>query len=187
MAEREYAEIEQYDVGRSTFHAFGRAWSVADFIGAITDADVGKRVYRTSKHVVSVENAEQFKARLEVEARATLTQPHADLLKDREVKATKLCSRCGFTEIAHKMFKGGGPLSLTINGKTLTACGEFQDSNSERLARHVYDLLSSNRPPTGALGVDLVRPPNPAHGHAVAVLFADGKDVVVRFEESGGR
>ena len=160
---------------------------VSGFIGAITDVDVGKRVYRMSDHVASVENAEQFKARLEVEARATLTQPHADLLKDREVKATKLCSRCGFTEIAHKMFKGGGPLSLTINGKTLTACGEFQDSNSERLARHVYDLLSSNRPPTGALGVDLVRPPNPAHGHAVAVLFADGKDVVVRVEESGGR
>lgn len=57
------------------------------------------------------------------------------------------------------------------------------ESNADRLAKRVYDLLSSTRPPNGALGVDLVRPPNPAHGHAIAVLFADGKDVVIRFEE----
>ena len=129
MAEREYAEIEQYDVGRSTFHAFGRAWSVADFIGAITDADVGKRVYRTSKHVVSVENAEQFKARL----------------------ATK----------------GQVP------------------NNAAWLANLVYKALNLHRAEFGA--PDLVRPPNPAHGHAVAVLFADGRDVVIRFEEQGGK
>jgi hypothetical protein len=61
------------------------------------------------------------------------------------------------------------------------------ESNADRLAKRVYDLLSSNRPPNGALGVDLVRPPNPKHGHAIAVLFADGKDVVIRFEEQGGK
>jgi len=70
VKEREYAEIEQYDVGRSTFHAFGRHWPVSDFIGTITDVDVGKRVYRVSEHAVGVENAEQFKARRETEVRS---------------------------------------------------------------------------------------------------------------------
>jgi hypothetical protein len=49
------------------------------------------------------------------------------------------------------------------------------------LANLVYKALNAHRAAFGA--PDLVRPPNPAHGHAIAVLFADGKDVVIRFEE----
>ena len=132
MKEREFREITPEDVGRSVFSAFGRQWRVSEFIGQIFDVDVGKRVYRASEHVVSVENAEQFKARMAAKART--------------------------------------------------------DSNTERMANLVYRLLSSLTDTQRTLsGIDLVRPPNPAHGHAVAVLFADGKDVVVRFEESGGR
>jgi len=62
------------------------------------------------------------------------------------------------------------------------------DSNVTRLAKLVYEFLRRGRyDEAAAPGVDLVRPPNPAHGHAVAVLFADGRDVVIRFEEQGGK
>ena len=54
------------------------------------------------------------------------------------------------------------------------------ENNRERLADLVYSLLRDSAP---HLGIDLVRPPNPAHGDAVAVLFADGLDVVITFTE----
>jgi len=56
--------------------------------------------------------------------------------------------------------------------------------NAAAVANLVYGMLSGKK---GEFGIDLVRPPNPAHGHAVAVLFADGRDVVIRFEEQGGK
>jgi hypothetical protein len=54
------------------------------------------------------------------------------------------------------------------------------ENNRERLADLVYSLLRDSAP---HLGIDLVRPPNPAHGDAVAVLFADGGDVIITFTE----
>ena len=54
-------------------------------------------------------------------------------------------------------------------------------TNRERLADLVYSLLRDSAP---HLGIDLVRPPNPAHGDAVAVLFNDGLDVVITFTET---
>jgi hypothetical protein len=54
------------------------------------------------------------------------------------------------------------------------------ENNRERLADLVYSLLRDSAP---HLGIDLVRPPNPAHGDAVAVLFNDGLDVVITFTE----
>ena len=54
------------------------------------------------------------------------------------------------------------------------------DANAERLAELVYSLLKESAP---HLGIDLVRPPNPAHNNAVAVLFSDGRDVVIVFTE----
>jgi hypothetical protein len=128
--EREYREITADDVGRSTFKAFGRNWPTENFIGQIMSVDVGKRVYRTSERVVSVESSEQFKARRAAEIRSS----------------------------------------------------EPNGSNAAKVANLVYGLLSGIK----GLGIDLVRPPNPVHGHAVAVLFADGDDVVIRFE-SGER
>ena len=150
--EREYVEITPSDVGLSTFYAFGRHWPVADFIGAITDVDVGKRVYRTSKHVVSVENAKQFEARLAAEVRSSGSEDSnavrlANLIYE-------LLSRKSGLDNAHSK----GP--------------------NNRDARYIVSVFSY---------IDMVRPPNPAHGHAVAVLFADGKDVVIRFEEQGGK
>jgi hypothetical protein len=53
-------------------------------------------------------------------------------------------------------------------------------SNASRLADLVYSLVRESAP---HLGIDLVRPPNPAHGDAVAVLFNDGLDVVITFTE----
>jgi len=53
-------------------------------------------------------------------------------------------------------------------------------SNASRLADLVYELLKDSVP---HLDIDLVRPPNPAHGDAVAVLFSDGRDVVITFTE----
>jgi hypothetical protein len=53
-------------------------------------------------------------------------------------------------------------------------------TNRERLADLVYELLKDSAP---HLGIDLVRPPNPAHGDAVAVLFNDGQNVVITFTE----
>jgi hypothetical protein len=58
-------------------------------------------------------------------------------------------------------------------------------TNRERLADLVYELLKDSAP---HLGIDLVRPPNPTHGDAVAVHFRavlsnDGLDVVITFTE----
>src|SRR5271166_6853260 len=70
IREREFREITSEDVGRSMFSAFGRQWPVSNFIGHIYSADIGKRVYHTSEHVVSVENFEQFRARRAAEDRS---------------------------------------------------------------------------------------------------------------------
>lgn len=163
VREREYREIMADDVGKSVFFAFGRHWPVSDFIGRIFDVDVGKRVYRAGEHVVSVENAAQFEARREAEVRN--------------------CS-CSHGSM-------GGPCSLCGHhhpiGTVCSACRqEASNSNTDRLAKLVYAALTAKLTSVG-LGIDLVRPPNPAQGNAVAVLFADGRDVVIRFEESGGR
>ena len=56
----------------------------------------------------------------------------------------------------------------------------IRTTNAERLAELVYSLLKESAP---HLGIDLVRPPNPFHGHVVAVLFSDGRDVVITFTE----
>ena len=56
----------------------------------------------------------------------------------------------------------------------------IRTTNAERLAELVYSLVKESAP---HLGIDLVRPPNPAHGNAVAVLFSDGRDVVITFTE----
>jgi len=56
----------------------------------------------------------------------------------------------------------------------------IRTTNAERLAELVYSLLKESAP---HLGIDLVRPPNPAHGSAVAVLFQGGQDVVISFAE----
>ena len=53
-------------------------------------------------------------------------------------------------------------------------------SNAEHLAELVYSLLKESAP---HVSIDLVRPPNPAHGNAVAVLFQGGQDVVISFAE----
>lgn len=62
------------DVGRAPLYAFGRAWSVGDFMGRILPGDVGKRVYRApmndgSGYVLQVENDQQRDARLAREGR----------------------------------------------------------------------------------------------------------------------
>lgn len=64
-------------------------------------------------------------------------------------------------------------------GKTV-ATVERPMANTERIADLVYGLLRESEP---HLGIDLVRPPNPAHGNAVAVLFQGGQDVVISFAE----
>ena len=56
----------------------------------------------------------------------------------------------------------------------------IRTTNAERLAELVYSLVKESTP---HLGIDLVRPPNPAHGNAVAVLFSNGRDVVISFAE----
>jgi len=56
----------------------------------------------------------------------------------------------------------------------------IRTANVERLAELVYSLVKESAP---HLGIDLVRPPNPAHNNAVAVLFSDGRDVVITFTE----
>ena len=58
-------------------------------------------------------------------------------------------------------------------------------SNAEHLAELVYLLLKESAPHVSIehVSIDLVRPPNPAHNNAVAVLFSDGRDVVIVFTE----
>jgi len=63
MSSDKYREITQDDVGRSFFHAFGKQWMVADFIGRITSLDVGKRVF-LREGVLRVENHKQLAERI---------------------------------------------------------------------------------------------------------------------------
>lgn len=63
MKNRKFREIAESDVGRYQFTAFGHSWMSADFMGAITKADVGRRVY-FDQGEISVESSAQFKARV---------------------------------------------------------------------------------------------------------------------------
>jgi hypothetical protein len=54
------------------------------------------------------------------------------------------------------------------------------DGNRAAVAAMVYARLYEAR---GTLGIALVRPPNPEYEDTVAVLFDDGRDVIIRFEE----
>jgi hypothetical protein len=134
MADREYREITQADVGKSVFTAFGRDWPVADFIGRIFDVDVGRRVYRNGEFVVSVEKVERFKERLRAERAA-----------------------------------------------------EPRGSNAARLADLFYATLSERCTGGSSLGIERVRRPNAGLRDHIEVVFADGRDVIVWFEENGGR
>lgn len=58
-----YYTITSRDIGKPTIRAFGRTWSVSDFIGRILSIDVGKRVYERGG-ILQVENQEQLEARL---------------------------------------------------------------------------------------------------------------------------
>jgi len=52
--------LQESDVGKATIRAFGRVWSVANFIGRILPGDVGKRVFHNATvDIVQVENDEQ--------------------------------------------------------------------------------------------------------------------------------
>lgn len=53
-----YYEIKESDVGKATIKAFGKSWSVSDFMGRILPKDVGKRVYQRGD-ILQVENDEQ--------------------------------------------------------------------------------------------------------------------------------
>lgn len=68
---RPFVAIEPANVGKATFHAFGRAWPVSGFIGRIMAQDVGKRVYLIDG-ILQVENNEQRQRRVEREATETL-------------------------------------------------------------------------------------------------------------------
>lgn len=61
-----YYTIHADDVGAAVLHAFGATWQVVNFMGRITRADVGKRVYRIDTpggFVLSVESDHQRAAR----------------------------------------------------------------------------------------------------------------------------
>lgn len=55
--------IQLEDVGRRFLRVFGRTWDLASVMGPIQPQDVGKRIYLNGG-VLSVENQEQFEARL---------------------------------------------------------------------------------------------------------------------------
>lgn len=64
-----FYEITAADVGRVRIRAFGKDWSVVDFLGRIYPQDVGKRVYRTlnnagDHYILQVENHDQRARRL---------------------------------------------------------------------------------------------------------------------------
>ena len=64
-----YYTIASDDVGRPLLRAWGRSWSVTEFIGRILPGDVGKRVYKVatndgSSEILQVENDEQRDRRL---------------------------------------------------------------------------------------------------------------------------
>lgn len=62
-------EIQPGDVGQPYLRAFGKSWPVADFMGRILPADVGKHVHKVTTDAgdssyLQVENDEQRDARL---------------------------------------------------------------------------------------------------------------------------
>jgi len=61
---RPFREITRADVNKARFKAFGRTWSVSEFIGRIMPQDIGKRVYLVAPNMVQVENEEQRARRL---------------------------------------------------------------------------------------------------------------------------
>ena len=61
---RPFYTIKKADIGKATIKAFGKRWSVVDFIGHIGPYDVGKRVVQTSPGVLQVENDAQMRQRL---------------------------------------------------------------------------------------------------------------------------
>ncbi len=57
--------IAEGDIGKPTISAFGKTWTVTDWIGRILPLDVGKRVYmRGHPPILQVENNEQRDKRL---------------------------------------------------------------------------------------------------------------------------
>jgi hypothetical protein len=58
------------------------------------------------------------------------------------------------------------------------------DGSKQRIAELVYSLLKESAQGCKTHGIDLVRPPNPKYGDAVAVIMSDGRDVIIRFEEA---
>ena len=90
-------------------------------------------------------------------------------------------------DIGKRVYRSGNNVVSVENNAQFRARREAEvwsrGSNAERLAHFICGALSGAK----GVGIDLVRPPNPAYGHAVAVLFADGRDVVIRFEEQGGK
>lgn len=61
--------ITSDDVGHPLIRAWGRSWSVTDFMGQILPGDVGKRIYKVatnngSSEILQVENDEQRAKRL---------------------------------------------------------------------------------------------------------------------------
>ena len=101
------------------------------------------------------------------EALAVVKREHEELLKAMAERYTEALRAADWVV--------EGPLPQT------RVFAQAVDLSAGRTAYILVDALRYE------MGVDLVRPPNPAHGHAVAVLFADGKDVVIRFEEQGGK
>lgn len=62
--ERPFYELKKTDVGKALISAFGRKWSVSDFIGRVLPTDVGKRVYKAAADMLQVENDAQRDRRL---------------------------------------------------------------------------------------------------------------------------
>src|SRR5262245_24247828 len=64
-----YYTIRDADVGRAVITAWGRRWSVSDFMGRILPSDVGKRINKITGgdggyEFLQVENNEQFQRRM---------------------------------------------------------------------------------------------------------------------------
>lgn len=59
----DYREINEADVGKNLFSAFGKTWVTEHFIGHIMRQDIGKRVFLRNG-VLQVENDDQRAARL---------------------------------------------------------------------------------------------------------------------------
>ena len=55
---RQFVTIEQADVERPFFKAFGRSWPTSNFIGRVLPGDISKRVYLVGD-ILQVESEEQ--------------------------------------------------------------------------------------------------------------------------------